>query len=396
VKLHGRQFVIGPAAVEPDRTWLHSMLSPDLVLSHCETLPVRDNGSALELGIHVDGGGRFVTITDGVPSLDPAGTLGCFFRNADGRLWASSSPSLLRRVEPKLPLPSPQERPRWKSEHEWFPPPLSGIRGVSRLLPSQRLNLLTGEALPRPLLPPIPKVTYNVALNAIEQILRLTVRAVADRFDELWLPLTARVDSRVLLATCAAEGVDIVPFTFDREPTKIGEADRLLPPKLAATAGYEHRLIPMQRYDAEAVAVFDEHTAFHSDDLDRECVGLGQWELIPREALVLGGNVFELGRCYYYARQPQAPQEWCEWLERTPSDVDWRGRLYMEQRIAGWLSSFEQGVDRQVVNECILRTMLTYSPSSFHFLKTCVATAYTSAISPASILSMAVITVPLS
>jgi hypothetical protein len=115
----------------------------------------------------------------------------------------------------------------------------------------------------------------------------------------------------------------------------------------------------MQRYDAQPVA----------DDLDRECVGFGQWELIPREALVLGGNVFELGRCYYHTRQPEAPQESFEWLRQNPSDVDWRDRLYVEQRIAGCYCPLSKESMQQDVNVCKLRTMPICS-SSFHFLKT--------------------------
>jgi hypothetical protein len=368
MKLHGRQFVIGPAVLEPDRTWRHSALSPDLVLSHCETLPVRSDHSALELGIRVGRGGRFVTIKDDVLTLDPTGTLGCFFRSVDGKVWASSSPSLLRTIEPVLPLPPPEERPKWRSEREWFPPPHAGIRGISRLLPSQRLNLVTADLTPRRLLPSIPSITYNEALDAIEQILRETIRALASSFEQLWLPLTSGGDSRLLLAACAAEGVEAVSFTFDREPSKMDDGDRILPAKLAASAGFEHRLIPMQAYDANAVAIFDEHTAFHSDDMDRVFVGFRQWELVPREALVLGGNVLELGRCYYRTHQPAAPQEWFEWLEQAPSELDWRDRLYLEQRIAGWLSSFEQGVDAtrrqrvQVANNGDLLALLLSLP----------------------------------
>ena len=38
-------------------------------------------------------------------------------------------------------------------------------------------------------------------------------------------------------------------------------------------------------------------------------------------------------------------REWARWVEAGPEPMDWRDRLYLEQRIAGWLSSAVQGVD---------------------------------------------------
>jgi hypothetical protein len=38
--------------------------------------------------------------------------------------------------------------------------------------------------------------------------------------------------------------------------------------------------------------------------------------------------------------------EWVEVLKRTPvRGLDWRDRLYLEQRLGGWLSALEQGLD---------------------------------------------------
>ena len=71
---------------------------------------------------------------------------------------------------------------------------------------------------------------------------------------------------------------------------------------------------------------------------------------IPNDALSLGGNVWEVGRCYYHEKfAPELPpdsSEWSAWLRATPSELlDWRDRFYVEQRLAGWLSSIEQGID---------------------------------------------------
>jgi hypothetical protein len=163
--------------------------------------------------------------------------------------------------------------------------------------------------------------------------------------------------------------MDVVAYTFEREPSSLDEGDRVPPPKLAAAAGYEHRVIPMQAYEAEAAATFDEHTAFHSDDLDRECVGFGQWELIPPQALVLGGNLFELGRCYYHTRQPETPPEWFEGLgRRRAKSTGEIGPIWSNALPGGW-RPLSKDSTRQDVNVCTSQTTPSCLLSSSRFPK---------------------------
>jgi hypothetical protein len=115
--------------------------------------------------------------------------------------------------------------------------------------------------------------------------------------------------------------------------------------RLAAAVGYQHRLIPTGPVDLEAVAIFDEHTATHSEDLDRYAVRRGQWEVIPTDVLVLG-HVSAVGIGDYDEHHyPEPLPEWLEWSKQTRSEVGLYDRLMLEQRVAAWLSSHEQGVD---------------------------------------------------
>jgi hypothetical protein len=339
-------------------SWVVAEIAPHLFLSRCPSLPGEETPAGVVLGLafpsRSDGrepeswSGRFVLLDEGSVRLDFAGTLGVFYRRVNREVWISSSPDLLRRIEPELDLP--RERLRWHTGREWFSPPSSGIEGIARLLPSQRLGLVDARLESRRLIPPIPSLSVDEALVDASERLRRIVREMAKRFP-LWLPLTAGKDSRLLLAVCAAEGLPIVTFTLDRPPAEdapssIARADRELPPRLAAAVGYEHRLIATGPVDLKAVAVFDDHTALHSDDLDRYAVRRGQWEAIPTDVLVLGGHVFEVGIGYYDEHHhPEPPREWLDWIEQTPSELGFYDRLMLEQRIAGWLSSYEQGVD---------------------------------------------------
>jgi hypothetical protein len=269
--------------------------------------------------------------------------LGVFYRQVENDRWISSSPELLRRIPPELDAPT--RRLQWAVEgNEWFEPPHSGVASVRRLLPSQRLPLTQGTIVPKPLLPASEAVD---PIADAEHRLRRVVSELAER-GPLWVSLTGGRDSRLVLAACVAEGLEPVTFTFDRGPGAeypLSPGDRRLPPRLADLAGLEHRLLRPKRYDHEAVALFDRHCCFHCVGGDRYEAAHGQWDQIPRDAIVLGGNVFEAGRAYYRLHQPQAPREWSRWARATPHELDRGDRLYIEQRMAGWLSSAEQAGD---------------------------------------------------
>jgi hypothetical protein len=334
VRLHERQFLVGPDLFHRD-----------------ESLPLVETGHGFRLGIGLPVGsgagphalvGRFVTVEEDTITLDAIGSFACYYRRIDADVWASSSPELLRRLEPRLHYP--YRRLEWGSERDWFPPPLSGIKGIRRLLPSQSLNLRDGTLASHVNLPKIPSLSYADALDAIEALLRRTVSAAAEH-SPLWVPLTAGGDSRLILAACVAERLDITTFTFEAPEGRQHAQDMLLPPRLAETAGVEHRLFRSTSPDPKIEQMFDTHTAFHSNDLDRALIVRGQWAYVPKGALVLGGNGWEVGRCYYWREQPPVPDEYRAWVAEHRSELDWRDRLYIDQRMAGWLGANEQGLD---------------------------------------------------
>ena len=97
------------------------------------------------------------------------------------------------------------------------------------------------------------------------------------------------------------------------------------------------------------------------------------WGQLPHDAIVIGGNLFELGALYYHAKLPANPhglaeaieyafgfaqhhanspahwdgvRAWVEWIEAHPEpSIDWRDRFYWEQRGAGWATALAQALD---------------------------------------------------
>jgi hypothetical protein len=227
--------------------------------------------------------------------------------------------------------------------------------------------------LPRsPLLDAQKPKTYEDTLAALQRSLVTSLSRLRKRGEAIWLPLTAGFDSRLILA--AASQADLSLTTFTQHYPLMESADLQLPPLLAREIGYEHRQLRPERFSRSRRALFDAHTAGQCVDGDRRFFAHGQWEMIPAPALILRGGVFELGRCYFHRKFPEPAArdlvqlittrfhfgefhptssahlagiaEWVEWTARTAqAGLDWRDRLYLEQRIAGWVSSIEQALD---------------------------------------------------
>ncbi len=308
--------------------------------------------------------GRWILIADGRVQLDAAGTLGCYYRRVGSELWLSSSPELLRELEPALGLPSVELV--HETGMDSVPPPGSGIDGVSRLLPSQTIGF-DGSIRRRPLLPPVEDASYEDRLASLEGRLRTAVLGLAARGGPIALPLSGGRDSRLVLSAAVAEGIRVEPYTLAYP--NMPRADLELPPRLCAAVGYDHRLVLPEALDEDRLRLFDRHTALHTIDIDREFFARRQLDAVAGAALDLGGGVFETGRCYYHGGIPvelpatpaetaaaiqavlptgryEALEGWARWIHETQTpDLDWRDRLYIEQRVAGWLSAVSLGLD---------------------------------------------------
>lgn len=250
---------------------------------------------------------------------------------------------------------------------DWFAPPLTGLRHVTRLLAGQGLALPGGEVVARQERP-APETVRGDPLDEVAT--RLVEAWHGLRGSPVWLALTAGHDSRVLLASAVAAGVEVVTYTF--ENPSMSRADREQPPALAALAGVEHRFIGPRGRSRDAGRAFDAHSAGQHAGIDRRYVARGQWAQLPPDAVVVRGGAFETARHFYHGRLPafdepsatamagavqagfglrdplriEGVHRWAQWAAAEPwPDVDWRDRFYLEQRVGGWLSGLEQALD---------------------------------------------------
>ena len=312
--------------------------------------------------------------------MDAAGSLGCFYRAFHGvrhaEVWASSSAALLASAIPRAPAIVRAPPIAHGRGMDWYPPPRSRVAGIHRLLVSQVLALRHDRPIVRwrPLAPGLaPSTDHDRTLDALQATLVTAMRSIASRHGEVWLPLTAGFDSRLLLAALHGAGVQAQTFTQARPFPTMSRGDRTLPPRLAARVGFSHRLIEPRSRRTHPLSVFDDHTGGHSVDQDRYFYARGQWDDVPASAVVLRGGGFEIARAHFYSRfptsetadiaatlahgfrfsdfhrasyvHPAGVADWLMWMHEHPEALDWRDRLYFEQRVAGWLSATEQALD---------------------------------------------------
>ena len=403
--IHRKQFVIGPKQFILNENWKAYQLNNSIWLSCCTDLQVttaKDNsgqdwyllGLAIETlkektspeeeirqtnsncvpDLYSTWVGRWVLVGNGKLNLDASGLLGCFYgKDSEGQVWASSSVALLAQIlfPDRAPVVDPRQL-KYEVGISWYTPPRSRFEGISQLLPSQLLDLRSGEIQARPLMPEIClDRDYEDILEEIQQVLVTTLQQLAKITPNLWLGLTAGYDSRLILALSRIAGIEVKPFT--RIASRMSVADMIFPPKLAKDCGYTHRFIrnPKRKPYPERNKLAKEHTAAHVSKGDAEPFLIGVRDSL--KGISIGGHGFEVAKSF--ANLPTLPKilpnaevgaimiaelfnepknstattglkEWLNWVIENPQEnLNWRDRFYIEQRQAGWLSCKEQLYD---------------------------------------------------
>ena len=408
IRAHRRQFVLAPWPVRAGSDWVSRELARGRVLSRCPELPLREARDAAG-GLWVllghaaatdrtrsdppadlvgvphdqvslraqDWAGRWLLIGPELALPDAGALLGCLYGRADsGALVVTSSPALGRDVG--RVVPRPVEDPR-RLEHErgvsWFPPPRTRFQGLRRLFPSQALDLASGEPVARPPMPPIePEAEAEAVVRRIASALSATLDRIG-RSDSgsVWLGLTGGGDSRAVLALAARAGARIRPHT--RITPRMSVADRVLPPRLAAAAGYGHETWRDVAVSGSRRGLLEAHAAGSVSEGDalpflagardglagvlvgghgfEVATGFADWRRLPAEPPEPAEGARALAR---FLGEPEGSAaeaglaEWLAWAHATPiAHLDWRDRLYLEQRHAGWFAAKEQVYDMQDV-----------------------------------------------
>lgn len=317
--------------------------------------------------------GRWLLVAGTRVHVDASALLGVFYGRDDrGRVWASSSPAL---IAAQLDLRDADEFRGDALRHEsgisWCPPPATPSPRVSRLLPSQVLDMGSGVVEARRLLPPVhAQQGRDDTIGQIQRALIQSCRGLPQQSRRIWMSLSAGSDSRVVFAAAQAAGVPMTAFT--RISSRMSVADYLLPPQMAERLGYGHRYIAPKRRDPGRMKLVEAHAASFVSKGD--ALPLIEGHRDGLDGILLGGQCFGVGKVLGRSgtrgawRRPkdlsamvarmqgeplnssrlEAIERWAHWAAETPVEgLDWRDRYYLEQRLAGWQSSKEQVYDMQ-------------------------------------------------
>ncbi|MEM9156418.1 MAG: hypothetical protein AAGB13_15505, partial [Cyanobacteria bacterium P01_F01_bin.33] len=314
---------------------------------------------------------------------------GCFYgRDFEHRLWASSSAALLAQlVSPTRSLPTDPRQLTYEVGIAWYTPPYSRFEGISRLLPSQVLELQSGKLQPKLLVPDISlERDYEDLLAEIQQVLVTTLEGLSEFSSQIWLGLTAGYDSRLMLALSQHANIQVQPFT--RLTPRMSVADRVLPPQLVKASDFTHTFVSNQKRYPDRIGLAEAHTAGHVSRGDAEPLIQGARDRL--RGISFGGHGFAIASGFsrlhalperivnteetakQIAKVFQEPadssavrgiQTWLNWTVSHPQpNLSWRDRFFLEQRQAGWLSSKEQLYDlTDLVRFPVLNSAYLYS-----------------------------------
>lgn len=318
--------------------------------------------------------GRYVLIVNDWLFLDFCGTLGIFY--SDDMRLSSSYRILCEQIGTEVIYPDTLG----EGLMNFVPGPLTPSDLVKRLMPSEIINVRTGEKLIRPLNPDGVWNTENnqERINELEKYFTCSLRNMAKHFPDsvFWLALTGGKDSRTLMALLESSGIDYKAFTCWHK--RISKADLILPPKLADAVHVPYKFIERREgnYSSIRADEYRRHTGGMADDADKPMYVNGQYqELDPNHQIVLlRSGIWEHSSNFFKKRfTPKAALEMekqfdmakvlpkslkhelyskslCQWQKTKENDavnkdINIWDLLYIEQRLGAWLSSIEQGFD---------------------------------------------------
>lgn len=318
--------------------------------------------------------GRYVLIVNDWLFLDFCGTLGVFY--SDDMRLSSSYRILCEQIGTEVIYPDTLG----EGLMNFVPGPLTLSSLVKRLMPSEIINIKTGEKRIRPLNPDGVWTVENnqERINELEKYFTCSLKNMAKHFPDsvFWLALTGGVDSRTLMALLESSGIDYKAFTCWHE--RISEADLVLPPKLADAVHVSYKFVERRKdgYSSSRADEYRRHTGGMADDADKPMYVNGQYqELDPNHQVVLlRSGIWEHSSNFFKKRfTPKAALEMekqfdmakvlpkslkhelyskslCQWQKTKENDavnkdINIWDLLYIEQRLGAWLSSIEQGFD---------------------------------------------------
>lgn len=322
--------------------------------------------------------GRWILIGEDSIHLDASGSLGCFYTINSKEIFIGSSPSLISRIlkEQELEVEEVTCKLERGSGMDYYPAPITRYSNIKRVFASQILifeeNRISFKARRLTCVKKYEGLSYKEQLDLLRDYFsQAVINLNKMTTKEIYVPLTAGMDSRLILSACTSNNINVKTITFEQD--NMMKADKQIPKKISKQLGIEHIYVKKcyDNYNKELEEEFDLHCGKHCVDADRDLYSYGQFNIASDTIILLRGGVFETARLSYYYKkltenqretpeetiitaydlenssiQKEAIKEWCKWINENPEEnVDWKHRYYLEVRVGSWLSYLEYADD---------------------------------------------------
>lgn len=385
-----RQFIIMGKPYD-DEDFLSTMLPCGLILSYHKDLKIRtENGNTLlGLAFSADGAsidltnapekqmymwaGRWVLLTPDALYLDACGHMGVFYTGIGKETVLSGSLHLLQKVT-GCSWSANHAVTRGETVFDFYPIPYTPYEGVLSLLPSEYFSFAQMHRYPREdfdfdrYTDEDPETRLTRFINGFQNVMHQIDK---EYHDHIWIPLTGGVDSRTVLALASCSEVPVKTYTIRRDDTK--KWDLEIPPFLAKKLRLPHLFLD---HSPPAQMKQDGFIDVHCGG--KVTMGTERAQILARgdvpeaeKSVILWGTTWELGTQYYWPHFPDQTlnaekhlahygfldaeqsnvhanslKAWLAGLEDNHvKGMDWRERLYWEQRQGAWLRYAFQALD---------------------------------------------------
>ena len=285
--------------------------------------------------------GRFVLIISRAKETlifhDPCGLRTVYYMKYKGKIFIGSQPFIFKEV---LPLKDGERLASYlgssyvKADIEyWIPSGCSLYEDVYHLVPNHYLSFSTFEQTrywPREKLPQKP---VNEVVVEASDLLKKIIIAANSRF-KLAMPLTAGLDSRMLLSASKSISNDIYFYTLQYRDLDFESADISIPKKLLQSLGLTHHLIDCRKTVPESFRdIYQRDTSrAHMNDLGN--IAYGMSDSYPQDRVAVKGNASDIGKCAYF---PFGIHEPIHSHEQILALVDgWQTQPFICDQISAW------------------------------------------------------------